>query len=83
MSIPPLISYLFAAVQNYIYKFNQISNAAVTTQTVTSNTIQFQSIPHRVYISISTSNADKTNAIPDFFFPITNINITWGNKTGI
>jgi hypothetical protein len=32
---------------------------------------------------LSISNADKTNIVRDFFFPITNINITWGNKTGI
>jgi hypothetical protein len=83
MTIPPSISYPFAAIQNYIYTFNQINNSAVTTHTVTSNTIQFQSIPHRVYISMSISNADKTRNMPDFFFPITNINITWGNKTGI
>jgi hypothetical protein len=83
MSIPPSISYPFASIQNYIYTFNQTTNTAVTTQTVTSNTIQFQSIPHRVYISMSISTADKTNITPDFFFPITNINITWGNKTEI
>jgi hypothetical protein len=83
MTIPPSISYLYKAVQNYIYTFNQVNNASVTTHTVTSNTIQFQSIPHRVYISLSISNADKTRNLPDFFFPITNINITWGNKTGI
>jgi hypothetical protein len=83
MTIPPSISYPYAAVQNYIYTFNQINNAGVTTHTVTSNTIQFQSIPHRVYISLSVSNADKTRNLPDFFFPITNINITLGNKTGI
>jgi hypothetical protein len=83
MSVPPSISYPYAAVQNYIYTFSQIDNTAVTTQTVTSNTIQFQSIPHRVYISMSVSNNNKTNIMPDFFFPITNVNITWGNKTGI
>jgi hypothetical protein len=45
MAIPPSISYPYAAVQNYIYTFNQIDNTQVTTNTVTSNTIQFQSIP--------------------------------------
>jgi hypothetical protein len=32
---------------------------------------------------MSVSNNNKTSYMPDFFFPITNINVTWGNKTGI
>jgi hypothetical protein len=32
---------------------------------------------------MSISNADKTRNMSDFFFSITNLNITWGNKTGI
>jgi hypothetical protein len=83
MSIPPFISYPFAAIQNYIYTFNQVDNSLVTTNTITSNYIQFQSNPHRVYISVSISNNNKTWNMPESFFPITNVNITWGNKTGI
>jgi hypothetical protein len=32
---------------------------------------------------MSISTTDKNRNMPDFFFPITNLNITWGNKTGI
>jgi hypothetical protein len=32
---------------------------------------------------MSVSNNNRTSIMPDFFFPITNLNITWGNKTGI
>jgi hypothetical protein len=51
--------------------------------TLTSNTIQFQSIPHRLYISVSKSYNTKTFNDPDVFLPITGINITWSNVSGV
>jgi hypothetical protein len=82
MSIPPSISYPYTAVQNFVYNFSNSYNS-MATFTLTSNTIQFQSIPHRIYISVSKSYNTQTFNDPDVFLPITNINITWGNVSGV
>jgi hypothetical protein len=52
MMIPPSLSYPYTAVQNFVYNFAQTYNS-MRSFTLTSNTIQFQSIPHRLYISVS------------------------------
>jgi hypothetical protein len=78
MSIHPSISYPYTAVQNFVYNFTN-TYPSLAPFTLTSNTIQFQSIPHRIYISVSKSYNTKTLNDPDVFLPITNINITWGN----
>jgi hypothetical protein len=82
MSIPPSLSYPYTAVQNFVYNFVQSYNS-MQSFTLTSNTIQFQSIPHRLYISVSKAYNTKTYNDPDVFLPITTINITWGNVSGV
>jgi hypothetical protein len=82
MSIPPSLSYPYVAVQNFVYNFNNTYNS-MAPMTLTSNTIQFQSIPHCLYISVSKSYNTKTLNDPDVFLPITGVNITWRNKSGI
>jgi hypothetical protein len=82
MTIPPSLSYLYTAVQNFVYNFAQTYNS-LQSFTLTSNTIQFQSIPHRLYISVSKAYNTKTFNDPDVFLPITSINITWGNVSGV
>jgi hypothetical protein len=65
-----------------VYNFAQSYNN-MQSFTLTSNTIQFQSIPHRLYISVSKAYNTKTYNDPDVFLPITSINITWGNVSGV
>jgi hypothetical protein len=82
MTIPPSLSYPYTAVQNFVYNFAQSYNS-LQSFTLTSNTIQFQSIPHRLYISVSKAYNTKSINDPDVFLPITGINITWGNVSGV
>jgi hypothetical protein len=82
MIIPPSLSYPYTAVQNFVYNFAQSYNS-MQSFTLTSNMIQFQSIPHRLYISVSKADNTKTFNDPDVFLPITGINITWGNVSGV
>jgi hypothetical protein len=82
MTIPPSLSYPYTAVQNFVYNFSQSYNS-LQAFTLTSNTIQFQSIPHRLYISVSQTYNTKTKNDSDMFLPITGINITWGNVSGV
>jgi hypothetical protein len=82
MTIPPSLSYPYTAVQNFVYNFAQTYNS-LQSFTLTSNTIQFQSIPHRLYISVSKAYNTKTYNDADVFLPITSINITWGNVSGV
>jgi len=80
MSIPPLLSYNYSQVQNFIYQSGSTLNAG-SSITLITNTVQFQSIPIRIYLAVQ-----KTNKIlndPDAFFPITNVSITWMNTSGI
>jgi hypothetical protein len=82
MTIPPSLSYPYTAAQNFVYNFAQSYNS-LQSFTLTSNTIQFQSIPHRLYISVSKAYNTKTINDADVFLPITGINITWGNVSGV
>jgi hypothetical protein len=49
MSIPPSLSYPYTSVQNFVYNFST-TYASLAPFTLTSNSIQSQSIPHRIYI---------------------------------
>jgi hypothetical protein len=75
MSIPPSISFPFTAVQNFTYP-GQASISTNGNYTITSNTLQFQSIPHKILISVSKLYNQKTRYDTDSFLPITSINIT-------
>jgi hypothetical protein len=83
MNIPPSISYPYTAVQNYTYTFSTPITQNTPSVTLTSNTIQFQSIPHRIYVGVSKNYNSKTINDNDCFLPITNVNITWGNVSGV
>jgi len=80
MSIPPLLSYNYSQVQNFIYQAGSTLNAGASITLIT-NTVQFQSIPRRIYLAVQKTN--KTLNDPDAFFPITNVSITWMNTSGI
>jgi hypothetical protein len=80
---PNTLSYPFASIQNFIYQYsNQITPAQPTFQ-LTTNTVQFQTIPHRILICVTKSRQQLTYNDADAFVPITNINITWDNKSGV
>ena len=80
MTIPPILNYNYSAVQNFIY-VQTSSIAPGNSVTLATNTIQFQSIPRRVYIAVQKTN--RTLNDPDAFLPITNVNVTWGNTSGL
>jgi hypothetical protein len=82
MTIPLSLSYPYKAMQNFVYNFAQSYNS-LQSFTLTSKTIQFQSIPHRLYISVSKTYNTKSINDPDVFLPITSINITWDNVSGV
>jgi hypothetical protein len=80
---PNTLSYPFASIQNFVYQYsNQITPAQPTFQ-LTTNTVQFQTIPHRIIVSVTKSRQQLTFNDADSFVPITNINITWDNKSGV
>jgi hypothetical protein len=51
MTSPTSLSYPFANIQNFIYQYTNQINGAMNTFTLTTNTVQFQTIPHRIIIS--------------------------------
>jgi hypothetical protein len=83
MTSPTTLSYPFANIQNFIYQYTNTINPTQTEFTLTTNTVQFQTIPHRLIISVSKGTQQKTRNDPDSFCPIKNINITWDNRSGI
>jgi hypothetical protein len=83
MTVPQTLSYPFASIQNFIYQYtNQISPQQNTIQ-LTTNTIQFQTIPHRIIIGVSKNTGQKTRQDTESFLPITNVNLTWDNRSGV
>jgi hypothetical protein len=83
MTSPTSLSYPFANIQNFIYQYTNQISGAMNTFTLTTNTVQFQTIPHRIIIGVSKITSQKTRNDPDSYYPITNINITWDNRSGI
>jgi hypothetical protein len=79
MTSPTTLSYPFANIQNFIDQYSNNITPAITSFTLTTNTVQLQTVPHRIIISVSKSTQQRTNTDPDSFCPITNINITWDN----
>jgi hypothetical protein len=80
---PPTLSYPFANIQNFIYQFTTPVTPSQPTFQLTTNTVQFQTIPHRIILSVSKSRQQLTFNDADSFSPITNINITWDNRSGV
>jgi hypothetical protein len=83
ITAPPTLSYPFANIQNFIYQFTSPITPAQSTFQLTTNTVQFQTIPHRIIISVSKSRQQLTFQDTDSFVPITNINVTWDNRSGV
>jgi len=80
MVIPPMLSYNYSQVQNFIYQPGSTINAGASATLITNN-VQFQSIPRRVYFAVQRTNRSITDA--DSFLPITQISLTWMNTSGI
>jgi hypothetical protein len=83
MKIPESIAYPFASIQNFIYSDGSTITPATSKFQLTSNSIQFQTIPHLIYIGVSKLSQNRTRQDTDSFIPITNINLTWTNTSGI
>jgi hypothetical protein len=83
MKLPNPISYPYAQIQNFTYSTGETIQPTVLKFQMTSNSIQLQSIPHLMYIGISKLTSTRTRNDTDSFIPITGINLTWTNQSGI
>jgi hypothetical protein len=75
MAAPTSLSFPYANIQNFIYQYTNTITPATTQFTLTTNTVQFQTIPHRILLSVSKITSSKTINDADSFCPITNVNI--------
>jgi hypothetical protein len=50
---------------------------------MTSESVQLQSIPHLMYVNVRKLASTLSVNDPDFSIPITGINLTWTNQSGI
>jgi hypothetical protein len=78
------ITYPYFDIQRYPTDF-QNSMAAGSIQTISSNNIQLNSIPRRMYVYVRERNQDlyNTSHNPDTYFSIENISIQFQNKNGL
>jgi hypothetical protein len=79
--IPEHVSWGYSNVTNYITSVGNV-NAGASATVPTSN-IQLSAIPQLIYVFARRRNADRTYLTTDSFANITNINITFANKSGI
>lgn len=80
LSIPNV--YPYSTIDRYFTDDSAARDPGVIT-TITSNNIQLQSVPNRVYMAIVRRNADKRFDRPDNFYPIQNVVIQFGNRQGL
>jgi hypothetical protein len=83
IAAPTTLSYPFANIQNFIYQTSSPVTVSQPSFQMTTNTVQFQTIPHRIVISVSKSRQQLSYVDADAFASITNINITWDNSSGV
>lgn len=77
------ITYPYFDVQRFPTDSGSVNPGAITT--ISSNNIQLNSIPRRVYIYIRERNQDlySTPSNPDTYFSIENISVQFQNKNGL
>ncbi len=81
MPLPRAIVYPYFNVERYPTDFGNVLAGA--SATVSSNNIQLQSIPSRLYIFIRRRNADKTLYTTDTFARIDTLQLNWNNRSGL
>lgn len=80
--IPKSVVYPYFIIDRYPTD----SNSAFTpgqSQTLSTNNIQLQSIPRRMYIFARQRNSDLTYNSTDTYFSITGISVNWNNYAGL
>jgi hypothetical protein len=83
MKIPEVISYPYAQITNFIYSEGSKITPSIPKFQMTSASVQLQLIPHLMYENIRKLASTLTVNDPDFSIPITGINLTWTNQSGI
>jgi hypothetical protein len=83
MRIPETISYPYAQITNFVYSDGTQITPTTPKFQMTSASVQLQSIPHLMYVNIRKLASTLTVNDPDFSIPITGINLTWTNQSGI
>ena len=82
--IPSTIITPMYNLQNYITPANNGPVVGpVYSTTLTSNSIQINSIPDKVFVFVRQAQATLTPQTPDVYFAIDNVKITFGNQSGI
>lgn len=89
--LTPQINQLLDPEQVYVYPYYSIdryptnigSIAGNGTSTVSSNNIQFSSIPRRVYVFVRRQNADQSYATTDTYARINSVSVNFNNKSGL
>lgn len=82
MSIPKSVSYPYFVINRYP---TSVSSAfsALEQRTVSSQNIQLNSIPRRIYIYARKSNSSLSYTDPDVFLGIEGISLNWNNRAGL
>lgn len=80
--LPEACVYPFFNVQRYTTDTSS-SVAAGGSVTITSNNIQLQSIPQRIFVFARRRDADQSITTTDTYFGLRGININWNNNSGL
>jgi hypothetical protein len=83
MKIPAIISYPYAQITNFVYSDGTTITPNTPKFQMTSVSVQLQSIPHLMYVNVRKLASTLTVNDPDSSIPITGINLTWTNQSGI
>lgn len=83
VTLPVQDSYLYPyyKIVEFLNDVGSVSSGATTT--VTTNNIQLQAIPSKIFIVAKQKNSDKTWASSDIYGYISNINCQYLNKSGV
>lgn len=81
--IPSTIITPMYNLQNYVTPANNGALSAPFTTTLTSNSIQINSIPDKVFVFVRNAQVNLNPTVPDVYCKIDNIKITFGNQSGI
>ncbi len=81
MSIPRSITYPYCLIDRYPTSGSNVANGA--SSQVTSNNIQLNQIPKRIFMFLRQKNSDQTFNSSDCFASITQINVNFNNYSGL
>jgi hypothetical protein len=81
MSIPRSLTYPYCQLERYVTNGQAVANGA--TAVVTSNNIQLNQIPKRIFAFLRQKNADQTFNSSDTFASILNVNVNFNNYSGL